>query len=263
MLIKSKDNQKLKLVRSLENKKNRDSQNLYVVENIKLIEEAIKENIRLEFVLLSEGLINKKDVSELIKRLDDNKIEYHLVDNNLFKEVSSTVTSQGIIAVAKKNDYQMENVINNHRFIVFCDKLQDPGNLGTIIRTADAFGPCVVVLSPCCVDAYNDKTVRACAGAIFRVPIIEVSDTLNFIDYLHKNDFIVISTVVDSSKSFDDINTPQKICLVIGNEGNGVSNEVKKASDERITIKMTGQTESLNASIAAAISIYEIRKKLL
>lgn len=263
MLIKSKENQKIKLVRSLESKKNRDSQNLYVIENIKLIDEAINENIELEFVLLSEGLYNKKDTLSLIKLFCDKNIEYHLVDNNLFKDISSTVTSQGIIAVAKKPRFNIENIIKNHKFFVLCDKLQDPGNLGTIIRTADAFGPCAVILSPCCVDAYNDKTVRACAGAIFRVPIIEVNNTLDFIEYLHKNDFTIISTVVDSTKSFEDIKSPQNVCLVIGNEGNGVSKEVKEASDECITIKMTGKTESLNASIAAAISIYEIRKKLL
>ena len=263
MLIKSKDNQKIKLVRSLENKKIRDSQNLYVVENIKLIDEAIKENISFEFVLMSENLSNKKDVSNLIKCFDDNKIEYHFVDNNIFREISSTVTSQGIIGIAKKSEYNVEDIMKNHKFMVFCDKLQDPGNLGTIIRTADAFGPCAVVLSPCCVDAYNDKTVRACAGAIFRVPIVEVKDTLDYIKGLHRHDFTVISTVVDSEKSFDDIKNPKKICLVIGNEGNGVSKEVKDVSNECITIKMTGQTESLNASIAAAISIYEIRKKLL
>lgn len=263
MLIKSKDNQKIKLVRSLVNRKIRDSQNLYVVENIKLIDEAINEKIDFEFVLISESLSNKKDISNLIKYFDDNKIEYHIVDDNLFRDISSTVTSQGIIGIAKKTEFHIESIIKNYNFMVFCDKLQDPGNLGTIIRTADAFGPCAVVLSPCCVDAYNDKTVRACAGAIFRVPIIEVKNTFDFIKDLHNNKFTVVSTVVDSNKSFDDIKKPERICLVIGNEGNGVSKEVKDLSDESITIKMTGKTESLNASIAAAISIYEIRKKLL
>lgn len=262
MFIKSKDNQKIKLVRSLESKKHRDLQSLYVIESIKLIEEAIREKIVFEFIFISESLENKADIYELIKTLDKNKIEYHTIENNLFKEISATVTSQGIIGIAKKPKYDMVSIINKHNFIIFCDKLQDPGNLGTIIRTADAFGPCAVVLSPCCVDAYKDKTVRACAGAIFRVPIVEVEDSLDFIKNLHGHDFNVISTVVDSDKSFDDIKNPKKICLIIGNEGNGISKELKESSDECITIKMTGQTESLNASIAAAISIYEIRKKL-
>lgn len=262
MLIKSKDNQKIKLVRSLDNKKVRDLQGLYVIENIKLIEEALKENIIFQFVFLSESLANKTDVEKLIKAFNEKKIEYHLIENNLFKEVSNTVNSQGIIGIAKKPKNDIEAIIKKNNFIVFCDKLQDPGNLGTIIRTADAFGPCAVVLSPSCVDAYNDKTVRACAGAIFRVPIVEIENSLGFIKDLKGQEFSIISTVVNSDKSFDDINNPKKICLIIGNEGNGVSNELKEASDECITIKMTGQTESLNASIAAAISIYEIRKKL-
>lgn len=262
MLIKSKDNQKIKLVRSLENKKTRDLQGLYVIESVKLVEEAIKENISFEFVFMSESLANKLDTSKLIKTFNENKIEYHIIENNLFKEVSNTVNSQGIIGIAKKPKNDIEAIIKNYNFMVFCDKLQDPGNLGTIIRTADAFGPCAVVLSPGCVDAYNDKTVRACAGAIFRVPIVEIENSLSFIKNLKEQEFSIISTVVDSDKSFDDINNPKRICLIIGNEGNGVSKEIKEASDECITIKMTGQTESLNASIAAAISIYEIRKKL-
>lgn len=262
MLIKSKDNQKIKLLRSLENKKSRDSQGLYLVEGIKLIKEALKENAGFELIFISESLYNKNEISDLLKLLDEKKIEYHSVDDNLFKNISNTVNSQGIIAAVKKPDYDIETIIKNYKFIVFCDKLQDPGNLGTIIRTSDAFGPCAVALSPLCVDAYNDKTVRACAGAIFRVPVIDVDNVLDFVRDLRANKFTVISTVVDSDKSFDDIKSPEKICLVIGNEGNGVSNELKTASDECITIKMTGQTESLNASIAAAISIYEIRKKL-
>lgn len=262
MFIKSKDNQKIKLVRSLENKKARDLHGFYIIEGIKLIEEAIKENICFEFIFISENLNDKKDLSNLIKCLDENKIEYHSLDNNLFKEVSNTVNSQGIIGIAKKTKHNIKTIVENYNFMVFCDKLQDPGNLGTIIRTADAFGPCAVVLSPSCVDAYNDKTVRACAGAIFRVPIVEIENSIDFIKNLQGQEFSVISTVVDSDKSFEDINDPKKICLIIGNEGNGVSKELKEASDECITIKMTGQTESLNASIAAAISIYEIRKKL-
>ncbi len=262
MLIKSKDNQKIKLVRSLDNKKNRDLQSLYVIESIKLIEEAIKNNIAFEFVFMSESLSNKTDSLNLIKTFNEKKIEYHLIEDNLFKDLSNTVNSQGIIGIAKKPNNNIESIIKNNNFIVFCDMLQDPGNLGTIIRTADAFGPCAVILSPSCVDAYNDKTVRACAGAIFRVPIIEIKNSLDFMKSLKEQEFSIISTVVDSDKSFEDIDKPNKICLVIGNEGNGVSKELKDVSDTCITIKMTGQTESLNASIAAAISIYEIRKKL-
>lgn len=262
MLIKSKDNQKIKLVRSLENKKSRDLHGLYVIENIKLIEEAIKEKISFEFIFMSESLSDKADTSKLIDTLEKNKIEYHFIDNSLFKDISNTVSSQGIIGIAKKPKHNIDAIIKNNNFIVFCDKLQDPGNLGTIIRTADAFGPCAVILSPGCVDAYNDKTVRACAGALFRVPIVEIDNSIDFIKDLQEVKFAVISTVVDSDKSFEDIDNPKKICLIIGNEGNGVSKELKEVSDERITIRMTGKTESLNASIAAAISIYEIRKKL-
>lgn len=263
MLIESKDNQKIKLVRSLDTKKGRDSQGLYIIESVKLIYEAVNQNINLKFVLIDDSCEDKKDVSELVKLLEKNHIEYCLVSSSIFLKISNTVTSQGILGVAYKNDYKIDDIVRDNNFLIFCDKLQDPGNLGTIIRTADAFGPCSVILSPCSVDSYNSKTVRAAAGAIYRVPIVEINDVDEFVEKLRANKYKIVSTVVNSNESFDIIDNVEKLCLVIGNEGNGVSEHVQSISDYRITIKMTGNTESLNASIAAAISIYEIRKKLL
>lgn len=262
MIIESSSNQKIKLVRSLYSKKYRDSEGAYIVESVKLIKEAIVEKSVLKFVLICDSAMKNSEIKEIIQLLSENGIKYHFVKSEIFKSVSNTITSQGIVAVVEKNIYD-DLKSKQFDFIVFCDKLQDPGNLGTIIRTADAFGPCVVALSLGCVDAYNDKTVRACAGAIYRANIVEVKDTENYLGELKKDGFKIISTVVDSDSSFEDIGFLDKVCLVIGNEGNGVSNIVKSLSDINITIRMTGNTESLNASIAAGISIYEIRKKLL
>ncbi|QSX06140.1 RNA methyltransferase [Sedimentibacter sp. zth1] len=246
----------------METKKNRDINSAYIVESIKLIKEAINEKVLFKFVLISDSIKEKKDIKYVVNILEKSNIEYYYVKSDVFKDISNTVTSQGIVAVVDKKKIDIKDILTTN-FLVFCDKLQDPGNLGTIVRTADAFGPCSVVLSPCCVDAYNAKTVRACAGAIYRANVFEIKDSVEFLTKMKASGYKVISTVVDSNLDFDNIKELEKICLVIGNEGNGVSDEVKQLSDLKITIKMTGNTESLNASIAAGISIYEIRKKLL
>ncbi len=263
MLIIGKDNKKIKLLKSLDSKKNRDEKNLFVIESIKLIKEAVLEKIELEFVLISENLLNKDEIKKLILLLEDNNIAYHTVLPDLFSSTVSTVTSQGAIAVARKRNYTSNFLAEESKMIIFLDELQDPGNLGTIIRTADAFGPCEIVLSPKCVDVYNEKTVRSCAGALFRVPITTIDDSILFLEALKQEGFKLVSTVVDSDNDFDNLGEFDKICLIIGNEGKGVSKEIKNISDEKVTIKMSGRTESLNASTAATICIYEIRKKLL
>lgn len=264
MLIESISNKRIKLVRKLDKKKVRDVEGLYVIESIKLVTEAIKDGVSIDFILIDESLKDTIILNKLENVMDslEIKIEICFVRSDIFKLLSNTVNSQGIIAVAKKNIVTEEQIFKSN-FIVFCDKLQDPGNLGTIIRTADAFGPCTVVMSPNSVDYYNSKVIRACAGAMNRIKITEISDSVNFINTLKSKEYKIISTVVNSEKSFDDLEGFNKVCLIIGNEGNGVSEIVQSMSDYKITIKMTGNTESLNASIAAGISIYEIRKKLL
>jgi TrmH family RNA methyltransferase len=263
-VIKSKDNSKIKYVRSLNNKKNRETD--FVVEGYKLVEEAIyemTEKSEIKFILISESEANKNEFYGFADILKSKEIDYYLCDNKVFNSVADTINSQGILAVAAKKVYNKEDILTDNKFIIMCDRIQDPGNLGTIIRTADAFGPAAVILNKGCADIYNPKVVRAAAGALFRVPFITGDAGNEIISYLKNTGYKIISAVVDSNYSFNDIEKSEKICVVIGNEGQGVSQEILDYSDLKITIKMTGRLESLNASIAAGISIYEIRKKLL
>lgn len=262
-MIESKDNNKIKLVKALSQRKIRDEHSMYLIENVKLIKEALKENIEFSYALIDEKLLEKNEISEIIEIFENTSVDYYVVKNSIFKGITDTVVSQGIIAVAKKKLYDKTQIIAKNNFIVLCDKIQDPGNLGTIIRTADAFSPAAVVVSKGCVDIYNPKVVRAAAGALYRAQVIEENNIVELISYLRAEGFVIASTVVDSNISFDDIDKSNKICLVIGNEGNGVSDDIKNSSDVCITIKMSGKTESLNASIAAGICIYEMKKKLL
>ncbi|WP_326908177.1 TrmH family RNA methyltransferase [Sedimentibacter sp. MB31-C6] len=262
-IIKSKDNSKIKYIRSLSIKKNREAESSFIVEGIKFIKEAINECSEVRFVLLNENSSEKEEIKNLLNMLIKQKIEYFFCEDNIFSGISETINSQGILAVVRKNKYTKKEILDNCKFVIMCDRIQDPGNLGTIIRTADAFGPTAIILNKGCVDAYNPKVVRATAGAMFRVPIIYIESDIEIISYMKHEGFKIISTVVDSAYSFESIDNSDKICIVIGNEGQGISQEIIDESNICISIKMTGRSESLNASIAAGISIYEIRKKLL
>ncbi|MGB4438535.1 MAG: RNA methyltransferase [Sedimentibacter sp.] len=259
-IIKSKDNSKIKYVRSLNSKKSRDDENSFVVEGIKFVNEAIEEKADIKFILISESAFNKSEVNRVLNRSESETI---VCDDNIFNNTADTINAQGALAVINKGNYLREEILNKYKFVIMCDRIQDPGNLGTIIRTADAFGPAAVILNKGCVDEYNPKVVRASAGAIFRVPFIHANSDAEILQHLKEIDFNIISTVVDSNNSFENINKAERICVVIGNEGQGVSQEIIDDSHMDITIKMSGRAESLNASIAAGISIYEIRKKLL
>jgi len=262
-IIKSKDNSKIKYVRSLNSKKSRDDENSFIVEGIKFVNEAIKEKADIKFILISESAFNKSEINWLLDCINKSEIETIVCDDNIFNSTADTINAQGVLAVINKGNYSRKEILNKYKFVIMCDRIQDPGNLGTIIRTADAFGPAAVILNRGCVDEYNPKVVRASAGAIFRVPFIHADSDAEILHHLKEIDFNIISTVVDSNNSFENIKKAEKICVVIGNEGQGVSQEIIDDSHMSITIKMSGRAESLNASIAAGISIYEIRKKLL
>lgn len=260
-IVKSKDNKKIKYVKALSTKKHRDEENAFIIEGVKYINEAIKEKVHIIYLIFLENALKKQDVKNLYDSAISLSLNIIVCEASVFNYLADTINSQGVIAVINKKE--SIHTLDDYNFVIFCDRIQDPGNLGTIIRTADAFGPACVVLNKGCVDPYNPKVVRATAGAIFRVPIISIDENEEIINKLENTDFKIISTVVNSNKSFNNIASMKKICLVIGNEGQGVSQEIVNKSHEIITIKMTGNAESLNASIAAGISIYEIRKKLL
>ena len=167
---------------------------------------------------------------------------------------------QGILAVIKKSK---ENTLKYEEdIIVAIDDIQDPGNLGTILRTVDSIGLKQLVVSKGTADAYNPKVVRSTMGAIFRVKVIEVENLKETIETIRKNNYKLLVTSLQTDDSIYDIDYNKKI-IVIGNEANGVSKEIQNMADQKIKIPMLGKTESLNASVATGIILYEyVRQKL-
>lgn len=241
MEITSLENQLVKKIGSLHKKKYRDEYELFFIEGMKSVKEAINFNWEIENVLYSPDMINY-----------DLGIEGAIVSKEILCKISDTVTPQGIVAVCKIKNEKIENLVDKRK-IVYLDKVQDPGNVGTIIRTADAFGIDSVVLSKECADVYSPKVVRSTMGSIFHLPVIRDVE----IEELKKLNKKIYSSSLSGKEKFK---IEDNAVLVIGNEGNGISDETKKVTDEFIKIKMPGNAESLNASIAAGILMYEFTK---
>jgi TrmH family RNA methyltransferase len=263
--ITSKDNKIIKLIRQLETKKIRDELSLFVIEGPNLIVEAISERAKINNILVSEEFA-KSEVEQnrkLLKHLIESKIEFFSVEEKIFKSIADTENSQGIIGIVSKREYKDDLLNREKTFMVILDKLQDPGNIGTIIRTSQAAGVSCIGIIKGTGDIYSHKVVRATAGAIFKMPFIFFENEKLAIDKLKKTGMKMLCTNVTGGKNYFQEDLRAKVALVIGNEGKGASKEFINAADGLITIPMPGGSESLNAAVAASIIIYEgVRQKL-
>ena len=294
MIISSKDNEIVKEIRKLKEKKYR--KNKFIVEGIKMLEEAISENASIDLIVIREGMDLSNLISNILYKNDADsgvkskniidaisKIKSITVTEKVFDTLTDVVSPQGVLAVINKRENGIINQAteNNNAFeigdkiketenvkidtttdyILALDGIQDPGNLGTIIRTADSANLKQIIVSKNTADAYSPKVIRSTMGAIYRVNIIEVENLEWTLKDLQKDGFKVVVTSLDTNNSIYDISYNKSI-VVIGNEANGVSKEVQELANERVKIPMLGKTESLNAAVATGIMIYEyVRRK--
>ena len=258
--ITSKDNELIKHIRKLKDKKYRDESNEYVVEGVKLVEEAVKENAKIKQIIVCEDTTRTYEIPTHIM-LEIARYECISVSNKIFNIITQVTNPQGIMAIIEKNA-QDAQIDYSQDIIVVLDDVQDPGNLGTILRTVDSIGLNQIIVSKVTADAFNSKVVRSTMGAIFRIKIIEVENLVQEIKEMRKHHFKLMVTSLQTKNSIYDIDFNKKI-IVIGNEANGVSKEIQDMADEKAKIPMLGRTESLNASVAAGVVMYEyVRQKL-
>ena len=253
-VIFSKDNEFIKHVKKLKDKKYRDISNEYMIEGIKLVEEAIKEKANIKKIILCDDCEKSENIAkELMYEIA--KYDCIYVTNKIFKLLSEVQTPQGIIAIIEKNSKNQE-IDYTQDIIVALDDVQDPGNLGTILRTVDSIGLTQILVSKGTADSYNPKVVRSTMGAIFRVKIIECEDLEKTLKEIKKNKFKIVVSSLQAEDTIYDINYKKKV-IVIGNEANGVEEKIQKMANEKVKIPMPGKAESLNASVAAGIILYE------
>ena len=258
-VITSKDNEQVKHIKKLKDKKYRIVNNEYVVEGIKLVKEAILEKTQIKTIVICDGCdmessFDQKTLYEIAK------LNCITVSEKIFKELSEVENPQGIMAIIARNNENTE-VDYSQDIIVVLDNIQDPGNLGTILRTVDSIGANQIILSKGTTDSFSSKAIRSSMGAIFRVNIIECENLVEKIKEIKKHKYTVIATSLDTDESIYDINF-NKVAIVIGNEANGVEKDVLEKVDRLAKIPMLGRTESLNASVATGIVLYEyVRQK--
>lgn len=260
-IISSKDNELIKHIKKLKDKKHRDESNEYIIEGVKLIEEAVKENARIKKIIVCEDTTRTYEIPTHIM-YEIAKYECVYVTDKIFASITQVTNPQGIMAIIEKGDTETQ-IDYTQDIIVALDDVQDPGNLGTILRTVDSIGLNQIIVSKGTADAFNSKVVRSTMGAIFRVKIIEVENLPQAIKEMRRHHFKLMVTSLQTDNSIYDIQFNKKI-IVIGNESNGVSKEIQEMADEKAKIPMLGKTESLNASVAAGVVMYEyVRQKLL
>ena len=258
--ITSKDNELIKHIRKLKDKKYRDESNEYVVEGVKLVEEAVKENAKIKQIIVCEDTTRTYEIPTNIM-LEIAKYECISVSDKIFNIITQVTNPQGIMAIIEKNA-QNAKIDYTQDIIVALDDIQDPGNLGTILRTVDSVGLNQILVSKGTADCYNPKVVRSTMGAIFRVKIIECENLEKTLKEVRKHKFKLVVTSLQTEKSLYDVKFDKKV-IVIGNEANGVEPNIQDMADEKIKIPMLGKTESLNASVATGIVLYEyVRQKL-
>ncbi len=256
-IIQSKDNSILKEVKKLHKKKFRNETESFLVEGFRFVEEALISSFKIPYIFISESARDKY-ISSDVETMIQEDTEVYLVSDSIFKDLCETVTPQGILAVVKnrKVDFQ-----NKEGFYILVDRIQDPGNMGTIVRTAHASGALGIITTKGTVDIYNDKTLRSTMGSIFNIPIIEDID-LKLLNNLKSMGFKLIVSSLDTDNNFYDIDLKTKAIIAVGNEGNGISNEISRLGDEKVKIPMPGGAESLNVAVSAAIMMYEaVRQK--
>lgn len=256
--IESRDNKWVKRLNGLKIKKNRDKEGVFIAEGLRFVSE-IPADWSIEAYAVSESFAAENDLSAYEKRA-----ELLCLPDVLFSSVCDTENPQGILAVCQKKKWDMEQVFAKKTpFLLLAEDMNDPGNLGTLIRTADACGADGVFLSKGSVDLYNPKVLRATMGSLFHVPVFQNIDLHEIAEQLHTAEIPLYAAHLRGTLYPYALNLADSCAFLIGNEARGLSDAAAALCDRLVKIPMPGQAESLNASVAAGILMYEVVRQRL
>ncbi len=251
MNILSKDNKLVKLGLKLKQKKYRDEESKFIIEGIRFVEEGIiSEDV--EHIFYNSKLLESRGHERILNK----HFSVHEVSDAVLKELCDTENPQGVAAIVNKRLWKVENIKND--FIVIADGVQDPGNMGTIIRTCDAAGVGAVAVIKGSVDIYNPKTLRTTMGSIFHIPVLVYEDFKSLAEELSQAGYNIYAASLDTKSYLYDCNFKEKTAIVIGNEANGIPGDHVEMCTHKIKIPIVGTAESLNAAVAGAVIIYEV-----
>lgn len=257
-MLKELSKRQQRLIKNLKESKTARAKNrCFFVEGVRSVEEVFDSDYDIRFVVLSDSFLRSDDVllQKIKRKVSDDKL--YRVSNRTFSELTDTVTPQGILAVINFADEKIDDILKDNFLIVALDRIQDPGNMGTIIRTADAAGTDGIIVGKGCVDIYSPKVVRSAMGSLFHIPIVQTEDLRETLIELKQKGGQVVTTHLSATQDYSDVNYKTSTVIVMGSEAEGVSQEIYDISDELIKIPMPGQAESLNVSVAHGIIAFE------
>ncbi|MBQ8627756.1 MAG: RNA methyltransferase [Agathobacter sp.] len=264
-MITSTSNQQMKQLSALLKKsKERKEKKVFVVEGTKMVAEAPKKWLRAVYV--SEAYTHNAENSQLLAVFKEQAghlgFTFEIVSDSVFKSVSDTQTPQGIMAVVAMPEYSLEELVNGDKtHLLILESIQDPGNLGTMVRTGEGAGITGIITNKTTVDLFNPKTIRSTMGSIYRVPFFVTEDLSKTLEQLQGQGISLYAAHLKGEKSYDEENYAKACGFLIGNEGNGLSDEIANLADTYIKIPMEGQVESLNAAISATLLMYEANRQ--
>lgn len=249
---------KFKQFRALTLKKYRQLQGKFLIEGITLCQEAFDAHVDIQTLLYDPEIVSSDTANNFVSLCEARSIPYYEISHDMLLELSDTVNSQGIICIV--NIIQPKLDFDHVKFILAIDAASDPGNLGTIIRTADWFGVDVILLGKGSVELYNPKVLRSTMGSIYRLPIVDNIDLPEQLKQLKKRGFFIYAADVRGTKNYDEIEFDEHKTLVVGNEINGISSEILSLCDVKLRIPSRGKAESLNVAIATGIILSQMVK---
>ena len=281
-IITSSKNEKLKNISALlSSKKERDKQGLFVIEGLRIFQDTLKTAPEyIKDIYVSESFLKEHSADVILgdytnsmkkragtvglSKPGQEKVQIYTVKDSVFDSLSKTVTPQGILCAVSKPEYDLKEILSlvgkndgSCKFLIL-ENIQDPGNLGTMLRTAEAAGASGIIMSRDCADIFNPKVIRSTMGSVFRVPFVYVEDFTGAVQVLKKSGITVYAAYLHGGESMREMQFDKKCAIMIGNEGNGLTDEAVSVADKRVFIPMAGQIESLNAAIAAAILLFHI-----
>lgn len=253
--ISSSQNEVYKSIKNLLSKKHRIKQGAFLIEGVRLVRHALERSWPLQGLILDLRESDRPELTQLAEQAEAAGVSVMVFEGELFEALSETIHSQGCLGVAKMPELEPRPLSGN--LILALDQIRDPGNLGTILRTADAAGASGVLLSKGCVEPFNEKVVRATMGSLFDVPLVQCTDFAGVLSDYRAQGFEIAAAVLEDSMDYAAYDWTTPTVLVIGNEAEGISEDVLALSTQRVSIPIRGGAESLNAAVAAGILLFE------
>ena len=258
MEVTGLQNPVVKAAAELKQKKYRTQNGLYLAEGLRTAEEAVAyKAVETLFYVATDD----ERTMRLLENAAAQNIKLVCVSENVMKKIADTETPQGIIAVCKMRQPKLENLLASGKMLLVLDRVGDPGNIGTMLRTADAAGIGGLVLLKGCADIYAPKTVRSSMGSLFHIPVLSGVSEQEFVSAAKKAGYDLLVTCLDGADNLYKADLSGRIAFVMGNEAGGVSESLLEKADKRVYIPMAGRTESLNVAMAAGIVMFEALRR--